>query len=373
MTRANVEDLLARLVEIDSVNPTLVPGGRGEAAIAAFVAAWLADAGLEVRTEDVAPGRPNVVAQCRGIGEGRTLMLNVHLDTVGVGGMAEPFRPIVEGGRLRGRGAADTKGGLAAALLTMAELVGSPRLRGDVIFAGVIDEECASIGTEALAESVRADGAIVLEPTDLTVVTCHKGFVWAEIVTEGIAAHGSLPDVGVDGIARMGPVLARLQAYSEELSGRPGHPVLGTPSVHASLIEGGQELSSYPARCLLQLERRTIPGESIEDIEGELRRIAGPHGRARVTLARWPLDAQTEGRFTSTVLEAVAQVRPDGHAAWGGISGWTDAAILAQAGISSVVFGPSGEGFHGDDEWVDVDSVERCAEALLRAANGYCN
>ena len=366
-------ELLTQLVQVESVNPTLVPGGRGEAAIAELVGTWLTELNLEVSTEEVQPGRPNVVARLPGRGGGRTLLFNAHLDTVGPGGMADPFVAAIHDGQLRGRGAADTKGGVAAALIAMRTLAASGRLSGDVLFAGVADEESDSIGSEALARVVQVDGAIVIEPTDLVVITSHKGFVWADISTEGVAAHGSLPDQGDDAIGKMGPVLVRLQAYADELLRRTGHPVLGPPSVHASLITGGQELSSYPEHCLLQLERRTVPGESADQIAAELTRIAQPEGRVQLGLVRAPLETDGSSELLTAVLSAVAAARPDGQAPRGGFSGWTDAAILSDAGIPSVVLGPSGGGFHADDEWVDLESVDVCADALVRIATEFCD
>ena len=255
-----VATLLRQLVEIDSVNPMLVPGGAGEAEIAGFVAHWLGRAGVEVSVQEAAPGRPNVVGVARGTGGGRSLLLNAHTDTVGVAGMSSPYEPSEEGGRLYGRGALDMKAGLAAAMVTVASLRG---LAGDVVLAAVIDEEAGGAGTRALLDSgFRADAAIVPEPTGLDVAVAHKGFVGFEIETLGRAAHGSRPERGIDAIARMGPVLTELAILAEGLRLGPAHPLLGTSSVHASLIEGGQEFSSYPERCVVTGEWRTLPGES---------------------------------------------------------------------------------------------------------------
>ena len=246
-------ELTAQLVEIDSVNPALVPGANGERDIALFVADWCDRRGLEV--ELVGDERPSVIATRPGAGGGRSLLLNAHLDTVGVAGMAAPHAPHVEKGRLYGRGAYDMKGALAAILHAAAGLRG---LAGDVIVTAVADEELASIGTEAVLERVHADAAIVPEPTDLQLAVAHRGFVGFELETHGVAAHGSRPDLGVDAIAKMGHVLVALEQLDERLQSGPRHPLAGTGSVHASLIEGGQELSSFPARCLLTAERRTI-------------------------------------------------------------------------------------------------------------------
>src|SRR3954465_3549106 len=231
-------DLVAELVAIDSANPDLVPGGAGEAQIASFVADWLRGAGLDVELVESAPGRRSVVATARGAGDGPSLMLNAHLDTVGVGGMDRPFGPQVSDGRLYGRGAYDMKGSLAACMVAAAT-VAQEGLPGDVVVAAVVDEEYASIGTQSVPEHVRTDAAIVTEPTGLRVCVAHKGFVWAEIETIGRAAHGSRSAEGVAAITKMAPVLPRLSTLQESLGRAGGHPLVGPPSVHASLIEGG--------------------------------------------------------------------------------------------------------------------------------------
>ena len=284
------EQLVAELVSIDSVNPDLVPGGAGEEEIAAFVAGWLGDAGLEVELVEAAPGRPSVVAVAPGRGGGASLMLNAHMDTVGVEGMTLPFSPETRDGRLYGRGSYDMKAGLAACMLAGSRLA-AEELGGDVVVSAVADEEHASIGTRSVLERRRTDAAIVTEPTGLGVCIAHKGFVWAEIEVEGRAAHGSRPAEGRDAITAMAPVLTRLAELQATLDSASGHPLVGPGSVHASLIEGGQELSSYPASCLLSLERRTAPGESDERLPGGMRGAhprdrgcAGAHGAGAPTL-----------------------------------------------------------------------------------------
>ena len=208
MAAQGVAELVSALVAIDSVNPDLVPGGAGEGEVASYVAAWMRDAGLEVEIDEAAPGRPSVVGVARGSGGGRTLMLNGHLDTVGVEGMERPFDPVVRDGRLYARGGYDMKAGVAACMIA-AKRLASDDLAGDVIVAAVADEEYASIGTRSVLRRWSADAAIVTEPTALRVCVAHKGFVWAELETTGRAAHGSRPAEGVDAITRMAPALAR--------------------------------------------------------------------------------------------------------------------------------------------------------------------
>jgi acetylornithine deacetylase len=330
------------------------------------VAAWLERAGLEVELEEVAPGRFNAVGIARGRGGGRSLMLNAHMDTVGVGGMERPHEPHVEDRRLYGRGAYDMKASLAASMLVGAEVV-KRGLRGDVLVTAVCDEEVASIGTARVAERYGADAAIVTEPTEERLALAHKGFVGWEIEVAGRAAHGSRPDLGIDAIARMGHVLVRLEEHDRGLRAQPTHALLGSGSLHASVIEGGQEFSSYPERCLLQGERRTVPGETRAQVEGELRGLLGNiDGETRVVVAREPFQADAE----EAIVELVVRHAADPEIV--GVPFWADSALLADAGIPTVVFGPKGEGAHAVVEWVDLTSAEKCAEVYLAVAEEFC-
>ena len=373
ISAAGAERLVAELVAIDSVNPTLVPGGAGEAEVMRFAAGWLADAGLEVELVEAAPGRPSVVATARGSGGGRTLMLNGHLDTVGVEGMREPYSARVDDGRLYGRGGYDMKGGVAACMLAAAAAARAG-LAGDVVVTAVADEEHSSIGVQAVLERVRADACVVTEPTSLDVVVAHKGFAWWEVSATGRAAHGSQPHLGVDAIVAMAPVLAGVAELERSLAGRR-HELLGAGSVHASLIEGGQELSSYPERCVLAIERRTLPGEGAEQLEAELARLvaagAGPAElSARTTLVRAPFEVAPEEPIVALVRERAA-ARLGREPAVRGHSAWMDAAFISAAGIPTVVFGPDGAGAHAVEEWVDLASVRECAEVLLATAIAF--
>jgi acetylornithine deacetylase len=353
-------ELTARLVEFDSVNPALVAGGGGERRIALFVADWCAARGFEVEIVD--EERSSVIARRRGSGGGRSLLLNGHLDTVGVAGMEAPFEPRVEDGRLYGRGAYDMKGALAALMLAVAE---APELRGDIVLTAVADEELASEGTEAVLQRVTADAALVAEPTALRVAVAHRGFVGFEIETTGVAAHGSRPDLGVDAIAKMGPVLVELEQLERRLQRGLRHPLAGTGSVHASLIEGGQELSSFPARCVLVGERRTIPGETVDKVEQELRGLAG-EAKFRVIAAREPYEAPVEHPLVELVVRASGGQQPVGAPFW------TDAALIAAAGIPTILYGPAGEGAHAVEEWVDLASLVRLREVVLEVAGAWC-
>jgi acetylornithine deacetylase len=378
---SRLENLLRDLVHIESVNPDLVRGGSGEEEIARHVAGALQRAGIPARVDEIAPRRANVVATLRGRREGRTLMLNGHLDTVGVEGMSEPFSGRLEDGCLYGRGAQDMKGGLAAALVAMETLAREGLEKGQVVLTAVADEECRSRGTRALLESgVRADAAIVLEPTAMELATAHKGFAWAEVETLGRAAHGSRPQEGRDAILHMGRVLAGIEELEQELCSRPVHPLLGRGSVHASLISGGQELSSYPAGCKLSLERRLLPDEDGFTFERELAQIitrlsrSNPSFQVRtvITYAAPALETPREAPIAQALFESARAV-VGGRARFGGASFWTDAALLVAAGIPSVLFGPGGDGLHSTVEYVILEDVALVAEVLVKCVRAFCN
>jgi acetylornithine deacetylase len=374
---AAAQELLAALVAIDSVNPSLVEGGAGEEAIAQFIAQWLRDAGLAVELDYAAPGRPSVVGIARGTGGGRSLMLNGHIDTVSVVEMEEPFTPRVEDGRLYGRGAFDMKGGVAACMLAAAHAVDAG-LAGDVIVTAVADEEHASIGCQSVLRRWSADACIVTEPTQLRVCVAHKGFAWTRFDIRGRAAHGSRPDLGVDAIAKAASLLAGVSRLDAELGARR-HPLLGAGSVHASRISGGQELSSYPGECVLEIERRTLPGETAADVQAEVdellarARTADPtlDVGAEVTLVRDPFEVDHDAEIVRHVA-AEAQRLPGGSAVVIGDHPWMDAALTAAAGIPTVVFGPGGAGAHAAVESGDLASVAHCARALLGTATSFC-
>lgn len=365
--------LLRDLVSIDSVNPTLVPGAAGEAAVADAIAVEMRGFGLDVEIQAAGPGRPNVVGVLEGRARGRTLMFCGHTDTVGVADMDAPFAPVERDGRLYGRGAQDMKGGVAAMIAAAVE-IGRTIDRGQVIVAAVVDEEYESIGAEALVREWHADFAVVTEPTDLMLAIGHKGFAWLEVETHGVAAHGSRPDDGRDAIARMGRVLTSLEVRDRELRARPPVPFQGTGSLHASLIRGGRELSSYPDRCTLQMERRTVDGEDADVVASEVTAIldrlkaADPEfeAQSRLVTSRpaYRLDA---GHLLSRTFVEVLGAR-GGHRSPTGMSFWTDAAILAGAGIPSVLFGPGGAGLHSISEYVIVDDVYTCRDVLVEAA-----
>jgi acetylornithine deacetylase len=375
-----LETVLAELVRIDSVNPSLVPGGAGEGRIAASVADRLRALRLAVDLLEATPGRPSVVGTLAGSGGGKRLMLNAHLDTVGVEGMERPFVPAVTDGRMRGRGVYDMKGSLAACLAAAKALADARvSLRGDLLIAAVADEEYASLGTAEVVRHAAVDAAIITEPTELDLCIAHKGFVWLEVETLGKAAHGSRYFEGIDANMRMGRFLARLDGLEQALRARPPHPLVGPPSLHAPTLRGGCELSTYAASCRLGIERRTIPGETEAGIQAEIAALIADAGAAdpsfqatlRPLLARSPFEVAPDAPIVHAVRTAAT--RHLGRTpAFIGKPFWMDSAILADAGVQTVILGPKGAGAHTAEEWVDLASLGDLAAILADAAADYC-
>jgi acetylornithine deacetylase len=371
--------LLRDLVAINSVNPTLVPGAPGEREIAGLVANKLRSSGLDVAIESVAEGRPNVVGVLEGRTRGRTLMFCGHTDTVGVAGMTDPFTPSERDGRLYGRGAQDMKGGVAAMMSAAAAIAQRGGLAsGRLIVAAVVDEEHSSIGADALVKNWRADAGVVTEPTDLAIAVGHKGFAWVEVTVEGKAAHGSRPAEGRDAILHLGRVLTRLEALDRALQAQPPHPLVGTGSLHASFVSGGRELSSYPDRATLQMERRILPSEpestAVDEVRGILdaltREDARFRGSATPMFSRPAYEVARDHELPTRLAAALTRV--GGEPRITGASFWTDAAVLGHAGIPSILFGPGGAGLHSMEEYVNVADVILCRDALVELAQGFC-
>ena len=375
---------LARaLVRVDSRNPSLVAHAPGEHACAVLLRAVLDAWGFRTELQDAAPGRPNLVARIGGGSAGagsRSLMFNGHLDVVGVDGMVHPpFAGDERDGRLYGRGAADMKGGIAAmcAAALRASMAGTP---GEIIIAAVADEEYESMGTRALIErGVRADACIVTEPTRLTIMPAHRGFVWLQVEIAGRAAHGSRWDIGVDAIRHAGLLLAELDTYDAVVLPTHTHALLGRGSLHASLIEGGIGMSTYPDRCVLKLERRTIPGESADDAVREVRQACDRIQARRSTFSADVRLLVTQG--PSDVAVDAPLVVSLGHAlrASGepvvveGMSAWTDAALLNDAGIPAVCFGPGDISLaHAAEEYIPLDEIDRATAVLASFAGRWC-
>jgi acetylornithine deacetylase len=371
---------LADLVRINSINPSLMPGGAGEREIAATMSQAMQHLSMTVAQHEPAPDRISTVGTLRGSGGGKSLMLNGHIDTVGVEHMPNPFSAEIRGGKLYGRGAYDMKGSIAAMLAAVKALRDAGiSLKGDLLIAAVADEEYTSLGTADIATRYHPAAAIVTEPTELQLALAHKGFVWLEVIVTGKAAHGSRPQLGIDANMKMGHFLHELNRLEQELRAREPHPLIGPPTLHAALINGGREMSVIADRCELRIERRTIPGETeaqaIAEIQAILDRLSisdeSFHATVKSFFAREPFEVAA----TDPIVQAV-QAAATGVLAQpidpNGVSFWTDAALLAAAGIPTVVFGPIGAGAHATEEWVDLKSVEQAALIYAQTALAYC-
>lgn len=375
-----IQELLAQLVRIDSVNPALDPAHAGESEAARFVRDWADQRGLRTDWLEPVPGRPSVIVRAPGSGAGRTLLLNAHLDTVGVDGMDAPFEPRLEDGRMYGRGTMDMKASLAACLLVLEDAARRGDLAGDVVLAAVSDEEHDSIGTRSALDAVRADVAIVTEPTDLAIHVAHRGFAVLEVTFEGRASHTSQPEAGVNALRQLGRLLTAVEDRDAILRSAAPHPSLRHGSWQAVLASGGHELFTTPSHAVATIERRTLPGESAaQGAEAEATgmldalRLADPTLRAsvRTLVAREAFEAAIDSPATEAVAAAILAVTGR-EAGRSGAPYWTDAALIEAAGIPTVLFGPVGGGIHQPDEWVDLASVETVRRVLDHVARHVC-
>lgn len=371
--------LLQSLIGIPSVNPQLDHDGAGETDIASSCTEWLTARGFAVERLETAPGRPSIVGVKHGTGGGRSLMLNGHLDTVGVAMYAgEPFEARVEDGKVFGRGAFDMKGGIAA-ILAAAERATVDPLPGDLIVTLVADEEFGSIGTAEVLSRYRADAAIVAEPSELELTLAHRGFAWFEVEFSGRAAHGSMPEQGIDAIAGASSLLALVDELRLRLEGMPRHPLLGHGTVRVATISGGVDAATVAPSCSLTLERRTLPGETIDDVEAELRSLVAeaaasvPGLSATLTrlVGRGAFEADPASTIVATVSAAFEAVTGELPAVRGEPF-WTDAGLIAEAGIPCLVVGVDGGGAHADEEWVTVASLETLTDVLEGTIRDFC-
>ena len=378
---SQVIELLRALVRIESVTPSLIPTGAGEAKVAAYIADWLAGAGAEVEVLEAAPGRPNVLGRLRGSGGGPTLCLNAHSDTVGYAGWPdEALVPRVDGDRIYGLGAADDKGGCAAAMLALAAISESgPRLRGDLLVACVADEEGRSIGTEHLVCQGGIDAAIVIEPQPThELVVEHQGFGWIDVITHGVAAHGCEPDTGVDAIVHLAEVITRLHRLDREVFQPHPSTLNGRTVFHTGTVSGGTDYATYPSRAHVGIEIGTQPGESLSDRVAEIEAIFAViaasekrfSGEVVVRLEREPFVARGHEALQDVVTEAMRTVLGR-EPAITGMNGWTDAALLQAAGIPTLLLGSTGGNYHTAGEWASISEIVRLTEILERTARAY--
>jgi acetylornithine deacetylase len=376
LPRGDAVALTRALVAVDSRNPSLVPGAPGEQEAAELLANVLESWGFAVRMDEVAPRRLNVIARI-GEGPGR-LVFAGHLDTVGVDGMThDPFDARIAAGKLFGRGAADMKGGIAAMCAAAARSAAAAHC--EVIVAAVCDEEYESAGMRFfLSSGLSADAAIVTEPTRLAICPAHRGFAWFIVRFRGRAAHGSRYDIGVDAIRHAGIFLTELDHLDRALLPHKTHPLLGRASVHASTIAGGAGFSTYPEDCVLRIERRTLPGERMDDVIAELEsalalaraRTMNLDASIELVIAQPPSSVATDTPVVTALATALHEEGAKHRIE--GMSAWTDAALLNAEGITAVCFGPGDIALaHSGTEYVDVAEIEVATRVLERVVRNW--
>ncbi|MFO1512344.1 MAG: M20/M25/M40 family metallo-hydrolase [Verrucomicrobiota bacterium] len=364
--------LLAELIALPSVNNAFLPARdphAGEGRVAEYLAALGARAGLDIEFQKVLPGRPNLLARLRPAGKVRqTILLAPHLDTVNVA-TEQQLKPRIKGGRIHGRGACDTKGSVATFFTALCDLArsGDRPQKTEIIFAGLVDEEQAQAGSRFLAQKkFKANLAIVGEPTNLVVATAHKGSVWLKVETRGQAAHGATPWFGKNAVHEMARVVDALETDFATHLGQRRHPLLGPASISVGTIHGGTQPNIVPDRCVISVDRRTLPGETESGTCQEIAAFLRARKlKAKVSSVKlkpcYPLETDASLPLVRSFLRSVGQKRPVG------LHYFCDAAVLARAGIPSVVFGPGDIAqAHTADEWIELAQLERGRQMLLR-------
>ncbi len=372
------EALLTELIALPSVNPSFLPESDrrgGEGRVAAFLAGIAAKFNLPVSYQEVfarkqgVRARQNIFVRLEPKRKAqRRIILAPHLDTIGSADMpASDFEPRKRGGRLYGRGACDTKGSVAsmfAALLDLSQAGSIPETT-EVIFAGLVDEENGQAGSRALARlPLSADLAIVGEPTELKVVTAHKGDLWLKLMTRGKAAHGARPELGRNAVRAMASVIELLEGdYARELRTRR-HPVLGSATINVGMVSGGNQPNIVPDLCEIQVDRRTIPGEKDSEVQREIVRFLRKAGsKVEIISSKAkscvPLETDPDLPLVRQLMSAARQTAEEGA------DFFCDAAVLAAGGIPSVVFGPGNIAqAHTRDEWISLSSLNKATEIL---------
>lgn len=378
---AYITQTLQQLVRINSVNPSLEDTGAGEQDIGKFIANELRNIGIVCAIDEIKPDRINVTGVIQGSGGGKSLILNAHMDTVGVAGMDGPFSGSNKNGKIYGRGSYDMKGSIAAILAVAKALIEQKKqLKGDLIFSFVADEEYESLGANSFVEKYSADAAIVTEPTDLKICLAHRGFGIFKIITTGKTAHGGNHRLGVDANAKMGLLLARLVSYAKSLPEKKLHSLCGEASIHVPLIKGGKSLFIYSNECVIHAERRTIPGETLKEVTDELYHMIkkleaeNTNFNASIECILWrdPYEISQNRDIVQQLSKVSGTVLGKSYG-YIGHTWWEDSAIFGNAGIETVIIGPKGGGIHEEIEWVEIDSVIKLSNILYHTAISYCS
>ena len=378
--------LVKKLVSVNSVNPC-IEKGKGEIEVSKCIAEYLEKVGLEVKTQEVVDGRFNVVATLKGSGNGRNLMFNGHTDTVGIRNMSiDPLKPVVENGRLHGRGSCDMKGPIAAIMIALKTLAESKmELKGSVSLSTVVGEEFDNVGANKLVTDKQfmklTQALVVAEPTALQLAIKHKGFANVEVEVEGKAAHGSVPEKGIDAIEKAAKIILEIENLKKEFALKKD-PLLGQPKIHASTIEGGREWSVVPDRCVVRFEIRTIPGyatrQAVKDVERIIQELArkDPDLKAKVGLflSGEPLNTSPEDPMIKGLKKAIKTVKAVEPQIIG-LPFYTEAAIFAKAlNIPACIIGPGDIAqAHSADEFVKMSEVIEAARIYALTACDFVN
>jgi acetylornithine deacetylase/succinyl-diaminopimelate desuccinylase family protein len=368
---SSVIETLADLVRINSVNSSY-EGGPGEGEIAAYVKRFFDQRGIETSEQEVFPGRPNVIARLPGRDSNRRIVLEAHTDTVSVKGMTiPPFEPTIRDGRMYGRGSCDTKAGLA----TMMHALASLKEEGitppcEVLLAAAVDEEYSYRGVVRLCEGLKADAAIVAEPTELRAVIATKGVLRCRIVVHGRSAHSSKPHLGVNAITHMARVIAAIEADNERMLSVT-HPLVGHGTCNVGVISGGVQVNFVPDRCAIEIDRRLLPGERASDAVAHYRQLLRSIGgitadvEEPLLLVDEALDTPAESAVVQTATRVLGEMGLNADPC--GVPFGCDASKLSRAGIPSIVFGPGSiDRAHTADEYIELDQVERAYEFQRR-------
>ena len=384
ISKDEVISVLKDLVSIGSVNPD-IEKGHGEIDVAKYIAEYCEKAGLKVETQDVADGRFNVIATLKGSQPGKTLMLNGHMDTVGIRNMSiDPFKPFIENGRFHGRGASDMKGSIAAMMVASKALSESgASMKGNLVISTVAGEEYDNAGTKKMIDDPRyariADAVIVGEPTSLTLAIAHKGFALTEFTIRGRASHGSVPEAGIDAIEKTARIVLAIEALKREYAAKK-HALLGSPKIHTSIIKGGREWSVIPDQCTLKVEARTIPKHEAKEVHRDLNRIIHRlaskdrdlkasvnllySGKSLETSKNDPLVLGLESAFTRIKKRKPKLV---------GMPYYTEASLFAEAlRVPACLMGAGDiRQAHAADEYVRVNEVHELSMIYAEAAQGF--
>ena len=374
-------DTAVKLVQTDTRNPLLCKDSPGDTQGIKYLAELYDQLGIEYKIHNLDSKQANIVAGIKGKGKGKTLLLNAHLDTVGTDGMKNPFSARIDGDKLFGRGSQDMKGSLAAMIAAAKYIIDNNiELDGSLLIAAVADEEYTSVGTLDLLQNYCVDAAIVTEPTNFSLVTAHRGFIWYEVETTGKAAHGSRYDIGIDANLHMGKFLAELDSHIKELNNQKPDHLVGKPSMHASVIKGGTDISTYSGKCILQIERRTIPGEKETDITAKMQsiidKLSSENSQFQATVKPFFQRPQFKVSHNAEIVKIAEEILKEhfnSPCVFAGAPFWTDAALMSESGVDTIILGPVGDGLHTENEWVSIKSLKDLTKLLVKISCSFCN